>query len=107
MAFLVHQPDNLGWPVIVPSRSLAGDPAECLEPRRSLLVDRWSDNRGRTFMLEEKIRQAIEQELQRQATISSSGLRVVPVDGAKITVSGTIDAEALAMAVALSISGGP
>lgn len=58
-------------------------------------------------MLEEKIRQVIEAELQRQAAVSSSGLRVVPVEGAKITVSGTIDAEALAMAVAVSISGGP
>jgi hypothetical protein len=58
-------------------------------------------------MLEEKIRQAIEEELHRQAEKSVNGLRVVPTDDAQLTVSGTIDANALAMAIAMAISGGP
>jgi hypothetical protein len=56
-------------------------------------------------MLEEQIVEAIKIELQRQAADKPATLSVVTTKG--FSVNGTIDLEALAMAIAGSVAGGP
>jgi hypothetical protein len=56
-------------------------------------------------MLEEQIVEAIKTELQRQAADKPATLSVVTTKS--FSVNGTIDLEALAMAIAGSVAGGP
>lgn len=57
-------------------------------------------------MLEEKVREAIVRELQRQAEERPQSLRVEAGAGT-MRVDGQVDLEALAMAVVSSVAGGP
>lgn len=57
-------------------------------------------------MLEEKVKQAIVDELKRQAEISPAALKVSSNDE-KLSVNGEIDLDALAMVVIGSLAGGP
>jgi hypothetical protein len=56
-------------------------------------------------MLEEKLREAIIGELQRQAQNNPQRLKVQNSDG--LSVTGKIDIDALAMVIAGSVAGGP
>ena len=56
-------------------------------------------------MLEEKLRDAIIDELKRQAANRPDLLRVL--DAGELSVSGTIDLDALVMVIAGSVAGGP
>ncbi|MCC8972471.1 MULTISPECIES: hypothetical protein [Bradyrhizobium] len=56
-------------------------------------------------MLEEKLRDAIIGELKRQAANRPDLLRVL--DAGELSVSGTIDLDALVMVIAGSVAGGP
>jgi hypothetical protein len=56
-------------------------------------------------MLEEKLREAIVGELQRQAANKPQSLRVENSDG--LVVNGEIDIDALVMVIAGSVAGGP
>jgi len=62
-------------------------------------------------MLEEKLKEAIVGELQRQAADRPQALKVQGAEGAKgseeLTVNGKIDLGALAMVIAGSVAGGP
>ncbi|MBR0839217.1 hypothetical protein JQ607_03330 [Bradyrhizobium liaoningense] len=62
-------------------------------------------------MLEEKLKEAIIGELQRQAADRPQSLKVQGSDAAKgseeLTVNGRIDLGALAMVIAGSVAGGP
>jgi hypothetical protein len=57
-------------------------------------------------MMEEKVREAIIAELQRQAEANGARLRIAVKDEL-LTVNGDIDLDALAMAVVGAVSGGP
>jgi hypothetical protein len=56
-------------------------------------------------MLEEKLKEAIVGELQRQAANNPQGLHVE--QAADLVVKGTIDLDALVMVIAGSVAGGP
>lgn len=56
-------------------------------------------------MLEEKLKEAIISELKRQAANSPRSLQVE--DSKELVVRGKIDIDALAMAIAGSVAGGP
>ncbi len=62
-------------------------------------------------MLEEKLKEAIVGELQRQAADRPQSLRIQGADNAQgseeLTVNGKIDLGALAMVIAGSVAGGP
>jgi hypothetical protein len=57
-------------------------------------------------MMEEKVREAIIAELQRQAEANGARLRIAVKDEL-LTVNGDIDLDALAMAIVGAVSGGP
>jgi hypothetical protein len=56
--------------------------------------------------LEAQVREALEQELSRQAEASGGRLTVTPGEG-RADIAGAVDLEALAMAVVGSVAGGP
>ncbi|HEV7252971.1 MAG TPA: hypothetical protein VGN97_07700 [Mesorhizobium sp.] len=58
-------------------------------------------------MLEEKVREAIVIELQRQAAERRDQLKLGEPEGDLLSVEGLIDLEALATAVVGSVAGGP
>ena len=57
--------------------------------------------------MEAQIVAAIRAELQRQAAETPGGLSVADGDASRLAVDGQIDLEALAMAVAGAVAGGP
>jgi hypothetical protein len=57
-------------------------------------------------MMEEKVREAIVAELQRQSEVDNSKLHVTAGEE-RLTVKGEIDLDALAMAIVGAVSGGP
>lgn len=57
--------------------------------------------------LEAQINEALVAELQRQAEVSEGRLKVEGPDEGRLTVQGTIDVEALSMALVGSVAGGP
>lgn len=57
--------------------------------------------------MEAQIADALRTELSRQAAESGGALKVADTDVGRITVEGPLDLEALAMAVAGAVAGGP
>jgi hypothetical protein len=72
-----------------------------------LFLQEFVSSEERMMNLEDKVREAIIAELQRQAEAGQQGLRVNAGEAEMITIEGRVNLDELAMAIVGSLAGGP